>query len=74
MIPQESMLEVLVKMIDRIPVPADQPAKPGRPVTYPEKLFLKALVIMIVKHLHKVQIRFANRAAPFPEVLCVITT
>ena len=54
MIPQESMLIVLVEMIDRIPVPVVQPAKPGRPVTYPEKLFLKALVIMIVKHLHKV--------------------
>jgi hypothetical protein len=54
MIPQESMLVVLVKLIDRIPVPAAQPVKPGRPVTYPEKLFLKALVIMIAKHLHKV--------------------
>jgi len=54
MIPQESMLVLLVKMIDLIPVPPGQPAKPGRPVTYPEKLFLKALVIMIVKHLHKV--------------------
>lgn len=54
MIPQESMLVVLVKMIDLLPVPATPPAKPGRPVTYPEKLFLKALVIMIVKHLHKV--------------------
>ncbi|MCI0564060.1 MAG: transposase [Nitrososphaera sp.] len=54
MIPQESMLIVLVKMIDRIPTPAIGPAKPGRPRTYPEKLFLKALLIMIVKHLHKV--------------------
>lgn len=54
MIPQDSMLVVLVKLIDLIPVPAAPPAKPGRPVTYPEKLFLQALVIMIVKHLHKV--------------------
>ena len=54
MIPQESMLVVLVKLIDRIPSPAVGPAKPGRPVTYPEKLFLKAVVIMIVKHLHTV--------------------
>ncbi len=54
MIPQESMLVVLVKLIDRIPTPAIGAAKPGRPVTYPEKLFLKALVILIVKHLHKV--------------------
>lgn len=54
MIPQESMLVVLVKLIDLLPTPAVGPAKPGRPVTYPEKLFLKALVILIVKHLHKV--------------------
>ena len=54
MIPQESMLVVLVKLIDLIPTPAQGSVKPGRPVTYPEKLFLKALVIMIVKHLHKV--------------------
>jgi len=54
MIPQESMLVVLVKMIDLIPGPPVGPSKRGRPVTYPEKLFLKALVIMIVKHLPKV--------------------
>ena len=54
MIPQESLLVVLVKLIDLIPAPPTGPAKRGRPTTYPEKLFLKALVIMIVKHLHKV--------------------
>lgn len=54
MIPQESMLVVLVKLIDLIPTPATGTAKRGRPITYPEKLFLKALVIMIVKHLHKI--------------------
>lgn len=54
MIPQESLLVVLVKLIDLIPVPPTGPAKRGRPTTYPETLFLKALVIMIVEHLHKV--------------------
>jgi hypothetical protein len=54
MIPQESMLVVLVKMIDLIPAPPLGPVKRGHPITYPEKLFLKALLIMIVKHLHKV--------------------
>ena len=54
MIPQESMLVVLVKMIDLIPTPPVGPAKRGRPITYPEKVFLKALLIMIVKHLHRV--------------------
>ena len=54
MIPQESMLVVLVKLIDLIPKPPVELAKRGRPRTYPEQLFLKALVIMIVKHIHKV--------------------
>jgi hypothetical protein len=54
MIPQESLLVVLVKLIDVIPTPPLGAAKRGRPITYPEELFLKALLIMIVKHLHKV--------------------
>ncbi len=54
MIPQESMLVALVKLIDLIPRPPLGAGKRGRPITYPEKLFLKALLIMIVKHLHKV--------------------
>ena len=54
MIPQESLLIMLVRLIDRIPVPpAPKPGR-GHPQVYPERLFLKALVIMIVRHLHKV--------------------
>jgi len=55
MIPQEPLLVTLVQLIDRIPMPAP-PAKRkrGHPVVYPDRLFLKALVIMIVRHLHKV--------------------
>jgi hypothetical protein len=54
MIPEESLLVTLVKLVDGIPMPVVTKAKRGRPVRYPEKLFLEALVIMIVKHLHKV--------------------
>lgn len=55
MILQESLLVTLVKLVDRIPMPPE-PSKRrrGRPKTYPDRLFLKALVIMIVRHLHKV--------------------
>jgi hypothetical protein len=55
MIPQESLLVTLVKLVDRIPMPLP-PSKRGRgrPKFYPDRLFLKALVIMIVRHLHKV--------------------
>jgi hypothetical protein len=56
MIPQESLLVTLVKLVDRIPA-STPPAKRkrGKPKFYPDHLFLKALVIMIVRHLHHVQ-------------------
>jgi hypothetical protein len=53
MIVQESLLVTLVKMVDRIPMPPP-PRRRGRPPVYPDRLFLKALVIMILRHLHRV--------------------
>ena len=55
MIPQEPLLVLLVRLVDRMPMP-HSPKKPGRgrPKTYTDRLFLKALVIMIVRQLHKV--------------------
>lgn len=48
-----SLLTVLVQLVDRIPVPpAPTRRGRGRPPLYSDRLFLKALVIMIVKHLH----------------------
>jgi hypothetical protein len=53
MITQDSVLVQLIRLIDRIPtLPPCRPR--GRPKFYPEKLFLKALLIMIVRRLHKV--------------------
>jgi len=54
MIAQESFLVTLVMMVDRIPTPPS-PLKRGRgrPKVYPDRLFLKALVIMTVRHLHR---------------------
>jgi len=55
MITQESVLVQLIRLVDRIPTPLPPPRRPrGRPVFYSEKLFLKALVIMIARRLHKV--------------------
>src|SRR5579871_5880138 len=55
MIPQETLLVTLVKLVDRLPLPPKAPlTKPGRTRVYSERLFLKALVIMIVRHLYKV--------------------
>ena len=55
MITQDSVLVQLMRLIERIPTPPPPPRRPrGRPIFYSEKLFLKALLIMIIRRLHKV--------------------
>ena len=55
MITQDSVLVQLIRLVEHIPTPPPPPRRPrGRPVFYSERVFLKALVIMIVKRLHKV--------------------
>lgn len=69
MIPQESLLIQLVRMIDRIPQPPAPPkAGRGHPKVYSDRLFLKALVIMIVRHLHKVYELLSVLAQPTAEM------
>jgi len=69
MIPQEPLLVTLVKLVDRIPTPPP-PAKRkrGHPRFYSDRLFLKALVIMIVRHLHKVHELLAVLEEPTAEM------
>jgi hypothetical protein len=53
MVPQDSLLVILVRLIDLIPIPPKpEQRKRGRTKTYPDQLFLKALVIMIVRQVH----------------------
>ncbi len=67
MIPEISLLVTLVMLVDIVPVPA-LPAKRGRPKVYSERLFLKALVIMIVRHLHSVHSLLTVLEQPTPEM------
>jgi hypothetical protein len=69
MIGQQRLLDTLVELIDRVPVPAP-PAKRtrGRPRVYADRLFLKALVIMLVRHLHTVNELLSVLAQPTPEM------
>ena len=53
MITEVSLLVRLVMLIDKIPAPPLPGKRPrGKPPTYSEKLLLKALLIMIVRHVY----------------------
>ena len=72
MITQDSVLVQLIRLIERIPSPPAPPRRcRGRPIVYSEKLFLKALVIMIVRRLHKVGELLAVLDEPTPEMRIV---
>jgi hypothetical protein len=54
MIEHETLLVTLVKLVNRLPVPPPPTTRGrGRPRTYPDRLFLQAWVIMIVRHVHR---------------------
>ncbi len=64
-----SLLVILVGLVDRLPVPPP-PARRGRgrPKVYADRVFLKALVIMIVRHLHTVHELLTVLDQPTPEM------
>jgi hypothetical protein len=69
MIGQVSLLVMLVTLVDRLPGPPTSTKRGrGRPKVYTDRLFLKALVIMIVRHLHTVHELLAVLAQPTPEM------
>ncbi len=69
MITQDTVLVQLIRLVERIPNPPAPPCRPrGGPIFYSEKLFLKALVIMIVRRLHKVGELLAVLDEPTPEM------
>src|SRR4028119_879423 len=52
MLLQEPLIVTLVRLVDRLPLPPPPPKRGrGKPKVYSDRLFLKALVIMILKRL-----------------------
>lgn len=69
MVPQDTLLVILVGLIDLIPTPPESlQAKRGRRKTYPDRLFLKALVIMIVRQVRTPSGLLAILAQPTVEM------
>lgn len=53
MLPRVPLLVMLVELVDRIPAgEAERPRRRGRPRVYEDRLIVKALVIMIIRHLY----------------------
>ena len=67
MVAQISVLILLVDLIDAIPSPASKRQR-GRPPTYSDRLFLKALVIMLVRDVSTVDGLLAILAQPTSEM------
>ena len=69
MVPQESLLVLLVGLIDQTPMPpAPAQRKRGHPKTYPDRLFMKALVVMILQQVHTPSGLLAILAQPTAEM------
>src|SRR5215204_1466354 len=65
---ESSLLVALLRIVDRIPAPAPRPRTRGRPAVYSDRLFLKALVVMVVKRLPQVGTLVAVLEEPTPEM------
>ena len=69
MILEVSLLVTLVKLVDSIPLPPPPTKRRrGKPKFYPDRLFLKALVIMIVRHLRRPHELLSVLAQPTAEM------
>lgn len=73
MIQPQALLFKLILLVDKLPQPKTEPAK-GRPLVYPETLFLKAIVIMTLRHLYKVGELLAVLHEPDMEPLKALLT
>ncbi len=67
MVPEPSVLVALVRLVDHLPQPSGARRR-GRPAVYSDRLFLKALVIMVVKRLPTVHLLLAVLDQPTAEM------
>jgi hypothetical protein len=68
MVANASPLVLLVTLVDQIPLPPPSGPHRGRPRVYSDRLFLKALVIMVLRQLATVHALLAVLEQPSPEM------
>jgi DDE family transposase len=68
MIPRMPLLVLLVRLVDRVPEPPPAARRRGSPPFYQDRLFLKALIVMIVRRIHTVHGLLAVLAQPTAEM------
>lgn len=70
MVRHDRLLPQLLRLVDAIPQPPPPSSRGrGRPLLYPDRLFVKVLVLMILRHLHRVHEVFAVLSEPSPEII-----
>ena len=67
MVLEDSLVALFVALVDRIPAPPRVPRR-GRPPVYSDRLFLKALVVMVLKRLPTAHALLAVLDQPTPEI------
>lgn len=68
MVANESVVVTLVRLVDQRPMPPPAAPRRGRPRVYSDRLFLKALVILVVKRLPTVPLLLAVLDQPTAEM------
>jgi hypothetical protein len=68
MVAERTLLVRMVMLVDLIPMPAPPPRGRGRPRVYPDRLFLKALVVMVLRRLPRVGTLLAVLEQDTPEM------
>jgi hypothetical protein len=68
MVPHDSVLVALVRLVDRLPEPPAPPRGRGRPRVYSDRLFLKAVVLMVLRRIPTVHLLLEVLAQPTLEM------